>query len=171
MVVVTPAHTPRVLWVGVAIRWPALSNPVVQIRAHLSLLVWRERLPPELASTVILQGSHDHMGNFRVSVIDYAQTITPTGPVSRNIAANCAAQTHTSHRKREGGRLFRHGIALITVHTHTTHPTDTTHHHTPPRTHHHNTPPQHTTHHTQHNTHTHTHTHTHHTHSLSCVSC
>ena len=45
----TPAHAPRVLWVGVAIRWPVLSNPVDQIRAHLLLRLSRERLPPDLA--------------------------------------------------------------------------------------------------------------------------
>ena len=73
------------------------------------LQIWRGR--------VILQCSHDHVGNFRVSVIDHAQAISPTGPMSRNTGVNCTAQTQTSHRQREGGRLFRHGIALIIVHT------------------------------------------------------
>ena len=45
----TPARAPQVLWVEVAIHWPELSNPGDQIRAHLSLGLSRERLPPDKA--------------------------------------------------------------------------------------------------------------------------
>ena len=55
-------------------------------------------------------------GQMQSRPIDHAQTVSPTGPVSRNTGANCTGANPKLQSEEGGCRLFRHAIALIIAH-------------------------------------------------------